>query len=212
MSTEIGTALGIIGGGIITVLIAFFIEWIKKPRISLSITQPIDMTYLGRPIQNVRFLCITLSNRNLPWIFRFMQRNTATNCSGQIEIIASNGTNFFNPPMRIRWSSSPEPVMPRIQINGQTAQIFDMYRVLENSTIDIDAGSSERFDVVAKYDNDVECYGWNNECYLANWRIPERAVPTGIHRVRISLSCSGKHLTREITLRNTQTRDGTILV
>lgn len=39
--------------------------------------------------------------------------------------------------------------------------------------IDVHPGEEQRLDVVARFNSEPECYGWNNESYYYDWRHPE---------------------------------------
>ncbi|PIQ80309.1 MAG: hypothetical protein COV79_01135, partial [Parcubacteria group bacterium CG11_big_fil_rev_8_21_14_0_20_41_14] len=48
-------------------------------------------------------------------------------------------------------------------------------------------GTSVILDVFAKYENDSEAYGWNNEAYLYRWRTPHYKLDPGDYNVEVEL-------------------------
>jgi len=53
-------------------------------------------------------------------------------------------------------------------------------------------GEEEILDVAAKFDDEPECYGWNNDAYQFEWRNPNWRLPAGRFLVRVVISSSGQ--------------------
>src|SRR5260370_199717 len=97
--------------------------------------------------------------------------------------------------MDARWASSPEPLpIQAVGPGGQQFQILDLARLGLGSRTDTYPGESEVLDVAVRIENDVECYGWNNETYFSqpigrnqNWRLDK-----GRYLVRVTVVSSGQ--------------------
>ena len=186
--------LSVIIGAIIAVLVAISVEYLRRPSLTLFVeTPPYDGQYADRPATNVRFVRVKLFNQPLNSWARWMLRGPALQCRGAISFHHLDGQNVFGRVMDARWSGSPEPVpIQAITPTGQQFQIFDPTRLTAQSRIDVYPGESELLDIAGRYDNETECYGWNNETYrcATPWRNPDWQLPSGRYLVRVVISSS----------------------
>ena len=116
-----GTMLQLVVGGIITILTAVIVEYLRKPRLKFSIeTPPLDVDYgAGRPAKDVRYLRLNLLNEALPGPLRWLQRAPAMQCRGNITFHHfDDGQDVFGRTMAGRWKASPEP-LPIQAITGR---------------------------------------------------------------------------------------------
>jgi len=195
MTTE-SILLGILGGGLITIATAIFIEYLRLPKLTLSIETPV----LDMPPR--RHLRLVLHNKPLPRGFRWILRSAALQCRGEITFHNLSGQNLFDRAMAVRWASSPEP--------GQiTGQIFDVvsqvvgHNVVRNvryymadvagiaSTIDVYPGEQEVLDVAVRFEGESDCYGWNNESYFHNMRTEHWRLQRGTFLIKAVIASSG---------------------
>ena len=60
--------------------------------------------------------------------------------------------------------------------------------------IDIPPGESLHINVAARFDEEEECYGWNNESYFSNpvWRNPEWRLIAERYLVRLTIISAGE--------------------
>ena len=105
------TILEVVLGAIVAILITLLVENLRKPKLQLRLDSPTDIKYQNSPAQNVRFLSLELVNTPLPRWARWMSRNTALQCHGDITFHHLDGQNVFGRVMIGRWSESPEPVL-----------------------------------------------------------------------------------------------------
>lgn len=96
--------------------------------------------------------------------------------------------------MRLRWSGSPQPITPIVQLGGQTGVIIDSDRLSIEPRIDIYPGDSGLLDTAVRFDNDAECYGWTNANYSSNpqWRNPDWKIPAGRFLVKVEVVSAGE--------------------
>lgn len=199
------TIIGVVVGAIIAVIITIFIENLRKPKLELKIAPPVDRKYQDRPANSVRFLGLYLANKPLPFFAKWMSRNAALQCHGTITFHhLDDGQNFFGRAMTIRWSGSPEPISLQFGIDGKLYSIVDPSKVTLVSKIDIYPDEKGRLDVAARFDNENECYGWNNESYFSTpvWRNADWRLPAGRFIIRVIIYSAGEKCTEIFRLIN----------
>ncbi len=170
------TILSIVFGGLITILVAVSIEFLRRPRLSIEIDAPGDNQYPpGYPAQRARSVRVRVANRALPRWARFISRSTASQCAAAITLHHLDGQRVQARVMEGRWAGTPEPVPAPIRIGDQSGLLFDPARALVGQRIDVPAGESEALDVVAKFDDEVQFFGWSNASYFSDpmWRPSE---------------------------------------
>jgi len=170
---DIAAIMSVILGGLITIAVAGSIEFMRRPRLDLSIAPPVDNQYPdARPARSARFLRLRVTNHALPRCLRFISRLTASQCTASISFHRFDGHRVRANTMAGRWAGLPEPVPAHIQIGDQVGVVFDPARALVGQRIDVPAGESELLDVVAKFDDEPCFYGWSNANYFCDpmWR------------------------------------------
>lgn len=189
--------LQIIIGALATVGIVVFVEYFRKPKLKLKIADPVDVNYANRPASSARYLGLMVENRPLPRKVRWLSRNTAIRCQGLITFHHLDGQNTFGRSMQARWSGSPEPVPIYAVLRGASPgriDIYDPIRLSPEIHRDIYTGESEKLDVAARFDNDVDCYGWCNDNYFSDprWRNPNWRLNTGQYLVKVEVRTAGQ--------------------
>jgi hypothetical protein len=196
--------LSIVGGGIITIATAIFVEYLRAPKLTMVIEDPPLNVPTAPPKKHLR---LKLQNEALPRGFRWMQRSAALQCRGEITFHSLEGQNIFGgKAMAIRWASNPPPV----RITGQIVDLQDPAQVQSRivdftgieSTMDVYPGEDEIFDVAVRFLGEQEGYGWNNESYYNNWRTPDWRLPRGTYLVRAAVTSSGNKCVRLLRLQN----------
>lgn len=201
------TALSIIVGGIITILTAICVEALRRPVLNLVIEEPpferpiIDGDGKEKKRRNLR---LKLRNKPLPTIVRFMQRSAALQCRGEITFHNLDGQLFFRRTMPVRWVKSPEPIANQILDRDGNVQFFirDFARAATESRIDVYPGEEELLDVAIRFDCEPDCYGWNNDSYLYNWRNPDWKLPSERYLVKVVITSSGQKCVGKFRLIN----------
>jgi len=185
----------IIIGGLITILTAIGVEYLRGPRLALSIEEPpCDILYAAtRPARHARYLRLILLNRPLPALARWMLRAPALQCRGEITFHHLDGQDVFGRAMAVRWANSPQPIPNQIlDLQGQPVfQILDFARTAE-SRIDVYPGEKQIVDVVARFDEEPDCYGWNNDAYSHQWRNPDWRLSRERYIVKVVIYSSGQ--------------------
>ena len=198
-----GIFLSILGGGIITIATAIFIEVLRKPKLVLGIEKPeLDVP---RDSPQRRHLRLTLRNEPAPFGLQWMlQRAAALQCRGEITFHNLDGQNIFDKTMAGRWASSPEPIRAAIQTvdSAGNVQTRAVAFADPDSRIDVYPGEEEKLDVTVRFAGEQDCYGWNNEAYLNNWRTPDWKLPRGAYLVKAVVTSSGNKCVGEFRLLN----------
>jgi hypothetical protein len=149
-------------GGLIMVLTAVYVEYLRTPRLCLAIEQPpCDLPYPDgkHPAVNARYLRLKLSNEPLPLIARWMQRSAALQCRREITFHHLDGQDVFGRGMAIRWANSPQPIANQIlDLEGNLRfQILDFVRAATASRVDVYPGEEQLLDVAARFDDEPDC-------------------------------------------------------
>lgn len=188
-------ASGVLLGVLSSLIVAMFVEWMKKPRLCISIVPPEQVQLLngGRVIDTLMSLRVNVTNRPLPIYLRWMQRQSARDCRATLQFLREDATPFIVRLMPGRWTSSvqPVPLQGVISSSGNTIEIHDIARLTAESRVHIPAGESERLDVAVRFNNAPEAFGWTNESYRHGSRHPDFTLPTGRYLVDIIIQSEG---------------------
>ncbi len=78
--------------------------------------------------------------------------------------------------------------------DGTTTFTIDIDRYNREARKDIYPGENERepLDIAARYANEVECYAWNNEAYLANGKNQDWILRSGVYLLKVVINVSGR--------------------
>ncbi len=185
----------IVLGTLLSICFIIWMEFVRQPNLRLSIPPQVDLHYnQNYPAQRIRSLRLSISNKNLPLLLRWLMRMPAQKCHGTISFYDSVGKNIFNRSMEIRWIRSPEPVPIQGFVGVQKLTIIDPIRLTPELNWDIYPGMEELFDVVARFDTDEECFGWSNQSYFSNpiWRNPNWRIPSGKYFIKVEIFSSGR--------------------
>lgn len=198
------TILGAIIGAVIAALVTITVEYLRKPSLDISLADPGIDNYDNRPARLKKALRLKLGNRSLPWWAKWMSRNPALQCSGYISFYHLDGQNVFGRSMIIRWPESPEPIPLLFEFDGKQASIIDPSRITLEQRKDVFPGEAELIDVACRFDEDDDCYGWNNESYFSNppWRNPSWQLPKNRYIINVTIVTSGEKLSRIFRLIN----------
>jgi hypothetical protein len=210
------TIIGVVLGGILTILTVIVVENLRKPKLLLEIAEPNDKEYgeehparksLG--VRIVRYLGINVKNQTLSWWNWWMTRNAALQCRGFITFHHLDGQNIFGRVMPVRWSYTPEPVPLSGFIGDKEIKIIDPARLTIDSRVDIFPGEFHRLDIAARFNDEDECYGWNNENYFSNppWRNPNWKLHTERYLIKVTVISFGEKCTGVFRLINDVKQD-----
>jgi hypothetical protein len=205
-------AIGAFLGALLSLIAIIYIEYQRKPKLSLGIEDPpFHANYDSPPFpaKETRAVRVYLRNRAMPSFLRWLGRDPAMHCHGQIQFHHyEDGAPVFSKPMPIRWSASDEPLTLQALPNGQLAQLFDPTKYNAAFYRNCYPGSKELIDVAARFDADDDCYGWCNETYLPGkgWRNPDWKLSKGRYLVSVTVNSSGESISTVLSLENSTAR------
>lgn len=198
------TILGAIIGAVIAALVTITVEYLRKPSLDISLAEPETDKYINRPASFKKALRLKLENRPLPGWAKWMLRSPALQCSGYISFHHLDGQNVFGRSMLIRWPETPEPIPLLFKFDGKQALILDPSRIYLEQRKDVFPGGAEFIDVACRFDEDNDCYGWNNESYFSDplWRNPDWRLPKNRYIINVTIVSSGERLSKIFRLIN----------
>jgi hypothetical protein len=182
--------LGSIGG----LFIALVLEWLKRPKLILSIADHSDQDPGNTP---TRYLHVRITNRPLPgWMSWLLTRDSALSSYGRIEFFRMDGSEVFAHGMDVRWTGSPHPTQ------------FIHNGILHWSDIDLlryrdlHTNRGEDIDIAAKFGEETDCYAFTNTSFLHKLKHPDWRLAEGRYRLRISIFAGSYVATETFILRN----------
>jgi hypothetical protein len=154
-------------------------------------------------------LAVTPAKPALPKLLHWMLRGPALQCRGEISFHHMDGQDIFGRKMAVRWASSPQPVACQItDLEGKPQFILqDLARNALESRMDVYPGDEQILDVAARFDDDPDCYGWNNDSYFFKWRNPHWKLERGRYLVSVTILSSGQKCTATFRLLNELSRN-----
>lgn len=205
-----GRTFDVVLGAILAILFAIFVERIRKPRLTMSVghTDIVRPTGPNFNIGDGKSLRVRVFAEPLRWGTRWMMRSHAVQCRDDVSFHHLDGQYLYNREMRARWAGTPEPLQViGIDANQQPITILDPYKIVAPSEVDIAPSESETLDIVVRFDNDVECFGWSNESYQYAWRNLVWRIPFGRYLVRVTIRSGGQSWSEVFRLINDVPRD-----
>jgi hypothetical protein len=182
----------VILGALVALGGTILIEYLRKPHLRIELGPHSDGVYSDQhPAKDARFLRLRVVNLPLPRWARWMCRNTAIECRGFLTFYhIDDGQAVFDNSMQIRWTRTPEPVPRRMLVDGKSVSYIDPGSFPPRISKDIHADQSELVDVVARFEQDEECYGWSNESYFSEprWRNPTWKLGPKRYLVKVEIT------------------------
>jgi len=184
------------------------IDMARIPRVELGVAQPIqDIDYaskrVSKAVKPARWAQLDVENISLSPCLGWIQRSPAVQCRGTIGFYHLDGEPVHSSEMSGRWTASPEPYR-EVWIGDQgrfrPVKVPSLDRLI--TEVDILPGRTKRLDIAARYDQDKECYGWNNEVYTTGWRNKRWTLPEGRHIVKVTMTATNTERTRLFRLIN----------
>ncbi len=146
------TVLGVVLGGVITIIVTIVTEYLRRPKLVISPADPLYYPVTGPKWASLR---LRVSNKALKGFLR----QPAIQSKASITFSPLDGQHAFERPMAGRWASAPEPTPLQIITGGQPAFLIDPTRLEAGSRIDILPGETVELDIAAQFEDG--CFGWN---------------------------------------------------
>lgn len=186
-----------------SILIVLWFESKRKPKLRFSIGEMAEIEPNDpRGLQPAKLPHVYVYNESMPrWLSRAFDRNPALACRGEISFHNLDGQNLFSRPMPVRWANNPEPLVQDPKTGQFTGIDWDKMRV--GPLWDIPPGNDPGIlNVVYRAKTDPECYGYNNDSYLHNWRNPEWKLDPGQYLAKIVIRTGGQTFTETVQIMN----------
>lgn len=199
-----GLFLGVLG----SLIVAMFVEWMRKPRLSISILPAEPVAYGGGAVIRLPVsLKVRVSNDSLPFCFCWMQRQSARDCRATLQFLREDTTPFIARPMPGRWAGSvqPVPLQGVIRPSMEEIEIYDIARLTADSRVHIPAGETESLDVAVRFPDATDAFGWTNESYRHGGCHPDFALPAGRYLVDILVQSEGVKKRERFRIENDHT-------
>ncbi|GEM_PF-6753304 len=197
MQSLAGWALAI---AILALVLAGFLlslEWLKKPRLSITVAKPSGVS--GR----YRLLHVRVVNRDLPEAIRWLtQRRAVLSCRAEVAFYEEWSDRLLF-EFSGRWVGNPQTMSPAL-VAGSPLDVFGGSSVPLWQRMEIPPGGEEELGIAVKYQGERECYGWGNESYtypqLKNpkWVLKE----VDCYTVRVGVSSGNLLVTKSFILHN----------
>jgi hypothetical protein len=200
-------------GAIIAIGMTILLERLRRPKLEIQLVTPAttgDREFKGKQAEKVRFLYLKLVNKKLRrWGRPFVTRSPALECHGHITFHhRDDGKAVFDRTMQIRWPQGGDPTLPLVTpdgyfvVDGKPVVMFDPQRLGLATRVNISPGESQKFDVVARFDDEDECYGWSNDSYIEGWRNPDWKLDKGRYLVKVTIFSAGEECSGTFYLNN----------
>jgi hypothetical protein len=144
-------------------------------------------------------------NREPRFLFRWLSRNVASQCTADITFFHLDGQRVFAEDMPGRWSGWPEPLALVGTVGGQPIELVNPYYLApEFRRINIYSGSPRLLDIAVRFDNDQECYGFTTANYASQppWKDPARRLSPGRYLVKVNVRADAAATSRRFRLIN----------
>jgi len=213
----IGLAIGAVLGLFGSFLASLVVENLKLPRHRIMPAQPTDIDPFPQQVSSLpqrgKFLNVRVCNELRAETI--MAGSTANRVTALIHFYPSSGKRTpIIASMPGRWAGTLEPIPVTIlHPEGNQLQpvalFYDPFVIESSRQIDIEPGTSQTLNIAARFDADVDCYGWCNENYhpARGWRDASRQIPPGVYRVVVEVFSPGVRIERELVLYNNDSVD-----
>jgi hypothetical protein len=206
------TILGVVLGAIISIVTTVLIENWRRPKLRIRLLAHSDADYSTRPKRHAtfaRYLNVIVENARMPFGLRWLSRNAAMQCIGHISFHTLEGQDIFGRPMEARWGNSPEPVPATVIIDNKQGVIYDKTRLHGLAHVDILEGRNEGMNIAARFDDEVECWGWSNSSYFCQrlWRNDDWKLGRGTYLVLVVVRSAGAESANVFRLVTEASRD-----
>jgi hypothetical protein len=224
------TFAGFIAGAAVTLWFGLLLEIARRPDLRITPMEAFPNPISGSP-QGPRILDsirVNIENRPLPSWYRWINQEPARQCYARIQFYCCtpNGYEALHGPMPARWATvyQPGPLfgydcryqgqpgnMTVCLIEGMLLYDVTRFDTLDQEPLqrmDIYPGDKKPLDVVCRYRDTRECFGYSNQYYLPDqladykniWILPDEK-----YLVEFKMFSSAKPITKYFILDNSQT-------
>ncbi|MEO0249407.1 MAG: hypothetical protein ABIN58_07665 [candidate division WOR-3 bacterium] len=100
--------------------------------------------------------------------------------------------------MRARWVETREPLIYRLQSGDKVG-----YQVVPfQDTVDIPSGESSIRGIAVRLRGEDNCYGWNDESFVHDWKHPLWKLEKGRYYARVRVRTGGREFVNSFLIVN----------
>lgn len=193
-------ALGFVLGIFASAIAAIVLDHATRPDLEIMVDPQGRVRRQQPDGKTLEFYHLLVRNRRARW--RFLSRRPAWSVKATIELMTQGGTPLVTPPIVARWTSLPEPLTPSMILTAQV-HLLDPAKILTGRKIDIHSHEDQQMSLLIKFDQQQDIHIFGNESYgFADWQNPKWRVPSGTHRLLVSLYYERGRVQREFRLSN----------
>lgn len=187
---------------VVGILIVLWLERKRRPRLEIKLGSTIDAfqnDLAGRTPR--RWPHLEVHNLKIaPWLSWVYDGDPALSCKAWISFHSLiDGRRIFAADMPARWSEADQPSIAEMPGPGGS-RLAGIQNV--QYAIDIPTGECMTISPATRPNNDVSCYGWNNESYLHTFDHPNWKLDKGRYYVRLKVITVGREFVDSFLLVN----------
>jgi len=194
-------------GALLSLIVSILIENQRSPKLSLEIEDySFDDNLQGKPAKIIKVLRVKLLNKKVRRAFSWwLKRETVIHCNATIQMLHfEDHFPFFHKPIHARWTKSIEPMTQELKPDTNTiVQLFDPAKYNAVMFRNCYPGTEEIIDIVARYNDEEDCYIWNNDIYYKGWRNKDVQIPKGRYFLIVTVFSNGEETKGYFKLENT---------
>lgn len=153
---------------LIAIVLPLWIEWRKRPELSVQLSANADRDDPRWRIVHVRAVNAPIPGR----LGRYLLRNDATGCEARVELRSRSGAAHI--PFGGKWSATPEPLQTHV-LNGRVVEFWDPQKLpaaLVCAVPPTDRGQA--IAVAIKHGGETAAYGFGPDLYRSPQPAPLR--------------------------------------
>lgn len=190
--------INIIAGILGAMIVLFVVERRRRPNLTIVI----EPDFPKLPQRN--HLRVLVTNQNLyPPLSLIYDREPALMCRAWISFYYTDGTRVYPREMVARWAKTPEPLSPIHEVKTNDGRsVFIANEPKTQDWVDIAAGETTALDIVLRFNNESDCFGWNNDGYARDFRNTDWKLGQGRYHVKIRIETGGREFSKSFQLIN----------
>lgn len=181
----------VIGSVIVTLLVIGLVERNRRPALWVELEKPAHKFQVNS--QDVELLRVKVHNKLISkWLSWGYSREPAAQCRAWLAFYDNNKLPVYSREMLGRWAETPNAnIVEASEPNGKTVRFATNSEELRHS-IDIASGANSILDVLVRFGDESDCYGWNNDSLIYYGKNPSWRLERGQYFVRVTVKTGGR--------------------
>jgi hypothetical protein len=179
--------------GALSIILVLILERQARPNLKIIIDDkhliPEDDPAKRQP---TTWLRVRVENQPMPGIIKWAYiRQPAFDCRATIDFIDPEGKQVFSIPGR--WSGNPRPeIIKFLTPENYLAQAIIGEQHTRNIGPSSEIYQGESLDVAIRIKDEENCYAWNNQSYIHDWKNPNYILHPGIWKIIVKIDTGGQ--------------------